>query len=120
MKTIPVRVPLRIGALALLLLGLLGLPTEAGPSGVGKAWVGHLQGASLRYGLLWLDIDPNGSHITLDGEFLDSGVWLISMAPGLHDIAVRKDGFMPWSRRIGIGPGESLKLSVRLEPFAGK
>jgi hypothetical protein len=70
----------------------------------------------VRYGLLWLDIDPGGAHIALDGEFLDRGVWLISMRPGLHDISVRKEGFLPWSRRIGIGPGESLRLAIRLEP----
>jgi hypothetical protein len=70
----------------------------------------------VRYGLLWLDIDPGDAHIALDGEFLDRGVWLISMAPGLHEVAVRKEGFLPWSRRVGIGPGESLKLAIRLEP----
>lgn len=70
----------------------------------------------VRYGLLWLDIDQGDAHIALDGEFLDRGVWLISMAPGLHDVSVRKEGFLPWARRIGIGPGESLKLAIRLQP----
>lgn len=69
----------------------------------------------VRYGLLWLEIDPSDAHIALDGEFLDKGVWLISMAPGLHDVSVRKPGYRPWQRRIGIGPGEKLKIAVRLE-----
>lgn len=135
--------PLRIGALVLLLLSL-PIPGPAGPVGplgpVGAvspigtngpiaprvapplhgAIQGRLQGTSLRYGLLWLDVDPAGAHIALDGEFLDAGVWLISMAPGLHDLAVRKDGFSPWNRRIGIGPGENLRISVRLERDSGK
>lgn len=129
--TSPSRAPLRIGALALL---LFSLPTSgpAGPLGpigpvaprasysIPGAAQGHLQGASVRYGLLWLDVHPTGAHIALDGEFLDAGVWLISMAPGLHDIAVRKDGFTPWKRRIGIGPGENLRISVRLERDSGK
>jgi hypothetical protein len=57
--------------------------------------------------------------VALDGEFLDRGVWLISLAPGLHDLAVRKEGYRPYARRIGIGPGESLRLEVRLDPEAG-
>jgi hypothetical protein len=71
----------------------------------------------VRYGLLWLELEPADAHVALDGEFLDRGVWLISMAPGQHDVSVRKEGFLPWSRRIGIGSGESLKLAVRLEPL---
>lgn len=72
-----------------------------------------------RYGLLWLDVDPGDSQVALDGEFLDRGVWLISLAPGLHDLSVRKEGYRPYTRRIGIGPGESLRLEVRLDPEAG-
>lgn len=70
----------------------------------------------VRYGLLRLEVEPGDAHVALDGEFLDRGVWLISLAPGLHDVAVRKEGYLPWTRRVGIGPGEKLRLSVRLEP----
>lgn len=71
--------------------------------------------APVRYGLLWLQVEPSDAHVALDGEFLDRGVWLISMAPGRHEVIVRREGFQPWVRQIGIGPGESLKIAVRLE-----
>lgn len=71
--------------------------------------------APVRYGLLWLQVEPSDAHVALDGELLDRGVWLISMAPGRHEVIVRRQGFLPWVRRIGIGPGESLKMEVRLE-----
>lgn len=71
--------------------------------------------APVRYGLLRLEIEPSDAFIALDGESLDKGVWLISMAPGLHYVSVRKEGFLTWTRRIGIGPGENLRISVQLE-----
>lgn len=90
------------------------------PSGGGSD-AGFLESsrAAVRYGLLWLEVDPGDSQVALDGEFLDRGVWLISLAPGLHDLDVRKEGYRPFTRRIGIGPGESLRLQVRLDPEAG-
>jgi hypothetical protein len=94
------------------LLLLLGVPGNAyAPRGLPPG-----SSQAVRYGLLWLDLDPGDAQVALDGEFLDRGVWLISMAPGQHDVSVRKEGFRPWTRRLGIGPGESLKLAVRLEP----
>lgn len=75
--------------------------------------------AAVRYGLLWLDVDPGEAQVALDGEFLDRGVWLISLAPGLHDLAVRKEGYRPYARRIGINPGESLRLEIRLDREPG-
>jgi hypothetical protein len=71
--------------------------------------------APVRFGLLWLELEPGDAQVALDGEFLDRGVWLISLRPGLHDLAVRKEGFQPYHRRVGIGPGESLRLKIRLE-----
>ena len=75
--------------------------------------------SAARYALLWLDVEPGDSQVALDGEFLDRGVWLISLSPGLHDLSVRKEGFRPYSRRIGINPGESLRLKVSLDPDPG-
>jgi hypothetical protein len=69
----------------------------------------------VRYGLLWLEVEPDDAQISLDGNFLDVDVWLISMAPGRHEVLIRKDGFRPVDRSIGIGAGESLRLAVQLE-----
>lgn len=69
----------------------------------------------MRYGLLWLEVEPGDAQVSLDGAFLDSSVWLISMAPGRHAVSIRKDGFRPIDRSIGIGAGENLRLAVQLE-----
>lgn len=108
-------VPVRLRALAVSLLCALGplLPDPARAFAPDAPRPGP--GTPVRYGLLWLEVDPADAHVALDGEFLDRGVWLISMAPGRHEVSVRRDGFRPWARSIGIGPGESLKIAVRLE-----
>jgi PEGA domain len=69
---------------------------------------------AVRYGLLHLEVEPGDAFIALDGESLDRGVWLISLAPGLHYVTVGKAGFLTWTRSIAIGPGESLRISVQL------
>ncbi len=106
--------PRRAAWLLALLLGPLAPgPRSAEPPGPASA--SRAPSAAVRYGLLWLEVDPLDAHVALDGRYLDRGVWLISLPPGVHDIAVRKDGFRPWARRVGVGPGESLRLAVRLE-----
>jgi hypothetical protein len=71
--------------------------------------------APTRYGLLWLDLDPADAQVSLDGVFLDVDVWLISMAPGRHEISIRKQGFLPMDRSVGISAGENVRLALRLE-----
>ena len=68
-----------------------------------------------RYGLLWLEIEPEDADVSLDGRFLDVKVWLVSVAPGPHVVTIRKQGFRPQERSFGIGGGESLTLDIRLE-----
>lgn len=71
------------------------------------------------YGLVWLDVDPGPAEVALDGAYLDAGVWLISVAPGDHEVRVRKAGFRTYAARIEIAPGQSVHLDVRLEPGTG-
>ena len=111
---VPVALRILLPALLLLAAPVLPGPERAQAPGAPLG----APSVPVRYGLLWLQVEPAGAHVALDGEFLDRGVWLISMAPGLHDVAVRLDGFQPWARRIGIGPGENLKLAVQLEKDA--
>jgi hypothetical protein len=72
----------------------------------------------IRYGLVWLDVEPSRAEVSLDGEYLDMGVWLISVAPGEHELRVRKDGFRGYAERIAVPPGGSIHLEVRLLPGA--
>lgn len=70
------------------------------------------------YGLIWLDVDPGPAEVSLDGDFLDAGVWLISVSPGEHDVRVRKTGFRAYAGRVSVPPGGSVHLDVRLQPGA--
>ena len=63
---------------------------------------------------MWLDIAPAGAMISLDGLYLDTNVWLVSISPGSHRLSVRKQGFLPMESPIGIVAGKSLRLEVRL------
>jgi hypothetical protein len=74
--------------------------------------------ASVRYGLIWLEVQPEKAEVSLDGEFLGQGVWLISAAPGEHEIRVRKAGFRDYAGRIAVPAGGSVHVDVRLTPGA--
>jgi len=71
------------------------------------------------YGLLWLQIDPDGVAISLDGDYLDKDVWLVSLAPGDHVLRVSKPGFQPRESRFGIAAGQNVRLDVKLLPDSG-
>ncbi|MEO6095940.1 MAG: PEGA domain-containing protein [Fibrobacteria bacterium] len=71
------------------------------------------------YGLLWLQIDPEGVAISLDGDYLDKDVWLVSLAPGVHVLRVSKPGFQPRESRFGIAAGQNVRLDVKLLPDSG-
>lgn len=111
------RDPLRLYIVACALLlplfpGSRNLSTHAE---AGKAFAPSARPA---YGLLWLQIDPDGVDIALDGLYLDKDVWLVSVAPGLHTLHVRKVGFKPYDTRFRIAPGRNVRVDLRLEPLA--
>lgn len=69
-----------------------------------------------RYGLVWLDVEPDKAEVSLDGEYLDMGVWLISVPPGTHELRVGKSGYRGYAERITVPAGGSIHLEVRLIP----
>jgi len=91
--------------------GLLGASRAADPPLPARA-----ETKSGAYGLLWLEVDPADAAISLNGRFMDMGVWLISLPPGSHHLSIGKEGFAPHQARFGITPGQSLRLHIRLEP----
>lgn len=74
--------------------------------------------AASAFGLIWLDVDPGPAEVALDGDFLDAGVWLISVAPGQHELRIRKTGFRDYAGRVLVPSGGSIHLDVRLQPGA--
>jgi hypothetical protein len=103
--------------------GWTGLPDGGAGSGADQQAVSPAAGASgayrPAYGLLWLQIDPEGVAISLDGDYLDKDVWLVSLAPGEHVLRVSKPGFQPRESRFGIAAGQNVRLDVKLLPDSG-
>ena len=91
---------------------LVAAPAASAPAASAPA----ARAAVSRNGLLWLDIQPPDAEVSLDGGYLDAGVWLISLAPGPHAIFIYKAGFHAWGTQVEIAAGKSLSLDPRLEP----
>ena len=70
-----------------------------------------------KYGLLRLNVQPGEAETIIDGRFLDKNVWLISMKPGKHHIAIQKDGFQVYEKSFEISNGDRLTFDVKLEPL---
>ena len=103
----------------LLFAAFLGFALSPFPSSLDRRYASPAAAApvpSIPYGLIWLDVQPDSAEVSLDGEFLDTGVWLISVAPGNHEVRVRKTGFRGYAGRIAVPPGGSVHLDVRLGP----
>jgi hypothetical protein len=59
--------------------------------------------------------NPPGADIEIDGKFVGSTPSSISVAPGEHDIAVRKGGFAVWNRKISVSSGH-VNINAELSP----
>ncbi len=63
--------------------------------------------AALNSALGQVDIasTPSGADIEIDGKFVGSTPSSVTLAPGDHDIAVKKSGFAGWSRKVSVSSG---------------
>ena len=66
-------------------------------------------------GLLDIQIEPSGASTVLDGLWLDTNVWLISLMPGEHSVEFRKEGFQTVTKQLSVISGEKLSLRIQLE-----
>jgi hypothetical protein len=98
--------------------GWTGLPDGRSHAPTDKAAPAAASPGAYRpaYGLLWLQIEPDGVAISLDGDYLDKDVWLVSLPPGDHVLRVTKPGFRPRESRFGIAAGQNVRLDVKLLP----
>jgi hypothetical protein len=114
-----IKFPRNLAAVALLLLpGAQAIAIQPdGPSAANPAGPAAPRSAA-PYGLIWLEVDPGPAEVSLDGDFLDAGVWLISVSPGEHDLRIRKTGFRGYAGHIAVPAGGSVHLDVRLQPGA--
>ena len=72
------------------------------------------------FGTLNLRVQPEDAVVTIDGQRWDSpggGSRLtVQLAPGMHHIEVRKDGFKTYTSTVQNRPGESQTMNVSLPP----
>ena len=62
---------------------------------------------------LVIESTPPGADIEIDGAFVGNTPSTVSVAPGAHEIAVKKKGFADWSRKLNV-TGGSVHLSAEL------
>jgi hypothetical protein len=58
---------------------------------------------------------PDGADIEIDGGFVGNTPSTIGVAPGQHQLSVKKAGFKPWERRITVSSGQ-VNVNAALEP----
>jgi len=66
---------------------------------------------------LFIESTPNGADIEVDGAFIGNTPSTVAVAPGPHDISVKKKGFTPWTRKLNASAG-SVHVNADLEPEA--
>ena len=57
---------------------------------------------------------PSGADIETDGAFVGNTPSTIDLAPGIHEITVKKAGFADWTRKLNV-TGGSVNLDATLE-----
>lgn len=53
-------------------------------------------------GILVIKSDPSGAQIFVDGDLKGATDSNISLAPGMYDVNIKKDGYIPWYKRLKI------------------
>jgi len=62
----------------------------------------------------WLDSNPAGADIELDGAFAGNTPSSVGMSAGEHEIKIIKAGYNTWERKVRISSG-SVKITAELE-----
>lgn len=53
-------------------------------------------------GILVIKTDPTGAQVILNGDLKGASDTNLSLSPGNYDLALKKEGFIPWNKRINI------------------
>jgi hypothetical protein len=68
---------------------------------------------------LAIDSTPSGADIEIDGSFVGNAPSTVTVAPGSHQITVKKKGFSPWSKTLNV-TGGSIHVNAELEQRPAK
>jgi hypothetical protein len=71
--------------------------------------------SALSAALLDITSTPSGADIEIDGKFVGNTPSSISVVPGDHDIAVKKNGFAVWDRKMSVSSGH-ININAELTP----
>jgi hypothetical protein len=58
---------------------------------------------------------PDGADIEIDGGFVGNTPSTVGVAPGQHQLSVKKAGFKPWERKITVSTGQ-VNVNAALDP----
>jgi hypothetical protein len=58
---------------------------------------------------------PDGADIEIDGGFVGNTPSTVGVAPGQHQLSVKKTGFKPWERKITVSTGQ-VNVNAALDP----
>jgi hypothetical protein len=75
--------------------------------------------ALLKPGSLTITSEPAGADIEINGKFVGNTPSTLEIQPGSANIAVQKNGFRTWTRRMEISGGSSISLRAELERETG-
>ena len=67
--------------------------------------------------MLAIDSNPPNADIEIDGGFVGNTPSTVPVAPGSHNIAVKKKGFADWTRTLNVSGG-NVHLNAELEAAA--
>jgi hypothetical protein len=68
---------------------------------------------------LAIDSTPAGADIEIDGAFVGNTPSSVAVAPGSHQIAVKKKGFADWTKTLNV-TGGTIHLNAELEQEPAK
>src|SRR5262249_9679654 len=60
---------------------------------------------------------PAGADIEMDGKVVGNTPSSVTVAPGDHEISVKKSGFAVWTRKMAVSPGH-ININAELVPGA--
>src|SRR5262249_12465333 len=75
------------------------------PNSAGQAVVPAGAATSASTSQLDVASSPTGADIEIDGKFVGSTPSSISVAPGDHEISIKKNGFALWTRKMAVSGG---------------
>ncbi len=65
-----------------------------------------------------VDSTPTGADIEVDGAFVGNTPSTVNIAPGNHEVAIKKKGFLDWTKKLNV-TGGNIHLNAELEAQTG-